>query len=55
MVDELVLAGSPQRCREQLAARVEAGLTSAVFFMAGGPEFIKNLEELHRNVIRDFI
>ena len=55
MVDELVLAGSPQRCREQLAARIEAGLTSAVFFMAGGPEFAKNLEELHRNVIRDFI
>ena len=35
MVDELVLAGSPQRCRERLAARVEAGLTSAVFFHGG--------------------
>ena len=55
MVDELVLAGSPQRCREQLAARIEAGLTSAVFFMAGGPEFTRNLEALYRTVIRDFI
>lgn len=55
MVDELVLAGSPQRCRERLAARIEAGLTSAVFFMAGGPEFARNLEALYRTVIRDFI
>ena len=55
MVDELVLAGSPEHCREKLAARIEAGTTSAVFFMAGGPEFVKNLEELHRTVLRDFI
>jgi len=55
MVDELVLAGSPQRCREKLATRIEAGMTSAVFFMAGGPEFAKDLEALHRTVIRDFI
>lgn len=55
MVEGLTLAGSPQRCREKLAALIEAGTTSAVFAVAGGPEFAKNLEELHWNVIRDFI
>lgn len=55
MVEGMALAGSPQRCREKLAALIEAGTTSAVFVMAGGPEFAKNLEELHRTVIRDFI
>ena len=30
-------------------------MTSAVFFIAGDLEFAKNLEALHRTVIRDFI
>ena len=55
VVDGMALAGSPQRCQEKLAALVEAGTTSVVFSLAGGPEFTKHLEELHRNVIRDFI
>lgn len=55
MVDGLAIAGSPQRCREKLAALIDAGITTAVFATEGGPDFAKNLEWLHRNLIRDFI
>lgn len=55
MVDGLSIAGSPQRCREKLAALIDAGITTAVFATEGGPDFAKNLEWLHRNLIRDFI
>ena len=55
MVDGLALAGSPQRCREKLAGLIDAGITTAVFATAGRPDFAKNLEWLHRNLIRDFI
>ena len=55
MVEGMALAGNPQRCQEKLAALIEAGITSVSFAIAGGPEFAKNLEELHRNVIHDFI
>jgi len=55
MVDGLALAGSPQRCREKLAALIDAGITTAVFATEGGPDFAKNLEWLHLNLIRDFI
>jgi 5,10-methylenetetrahydromethanopterin reductase len=55
MVDGLTLAGSPQRCREKLASLIDAGITTAVFATEGGPDFAKNLEWLHGNLIRDFI
>lgn len=55
MVDGLTMAGSPQRCREKLAQLIEAGITTAVFLVAPGPDFAKNLEWLHRNLIRDFV
>ena len=55
MVDGLTLAGSPQRCREKLARLIEAGITTAVFFVAPGPDFAKDLEWLHRNLFRDFV
>jgi 5,10-methylenetetrahydromethanopterin reductase len=59
MVDGLAIAGSPQRCRDRLAQIIEAGITTAVFApvfpAASGPDFTKNLEWLHQNLIRDFI
>ena len=55
MVDGLTMAGSPQRCREKLARLIQAGITTAVFLVAPGPDFAKDLEWLHRNLIRDFI
>jgi alkanesulfonate monooxygenase SsuD/methylene tetrahydromethanopterin reductase-like flavin-dependent oxidoreductase (luciferase family) len=55
MVDGLAMAGNPQRCREQLARLVEAGITRAVFFVAPTPNFARDLKWLHRNLIRDFL
>jgi alkanesulfonate monooxygenase SsuD/methylene tetrahydromethanopterin reductase-like flavin-dependent oxidoreductase (luciferase family) len=55
MVDGLSLAGSPQRRREKLAGLIDGGITAVVFYPEGGPDFAKNLEWLHRNLIRDFI
>jgi len=55
MVDGLALAGSPQRCREKLARLIDAGIMAAVFYTEGGPDFAKNVEWLHRNLLRDFI
>jgi alkanesulfonate monooxygenase SsuD/methylene tetrahydromethanopterin reductase-like flavin-dependent oxidoreductase (luciferase family) len=55
MIDGLTLAGSPKRCHEKLADLVDAGVTTAIFAVAGGPDFAKNLESLYRKLIRDFI
>lgn len=55
MVDGLTMAGNPQRCRDKLARLIEAGITTAVFLVAPGPDFPRNLEWLHRNLIRDFV
>jgi 5,10-methylenetetrahydromethanopterin reductase len=55
MVDGFTLAGSPERCREKLGRLIEAGITTAVFSVEGGPDCAKHLEWLHRNLIRDFV
>jgi 5,10-methylenetetrahydromethanopterin reductase len=55
MVDGLAMAGSPERCRESLSKLIDAGITSAVFAVAPTPDFAKDLEWLHRNLIRDFL
>lgn len=55
MLDGLALAGSPERCREQLAGLIEAGLTSAVFYVTGSPQFEQDLKSLRRNLIEGFI
>jgi 5,10-methylenetetrahydromethanopterin reductase len=55
MVDRLAMAGNPQRCREKLARLVEAGITNAVFLVAPTSDFARDLEWLHRNLIRDFV
>ena len=55
MVDGFTMAGSPQRCRDKLARLIEVGVTTAVFMVAPGPDFAKELEWLHRNLIRDFV
>lgn len=52
MVDGLALAGNPERCRAQLAGLIDAGLTSAVFLVAGSPQFESELESLHKNLLR---
>jgi 5,10-methylenetetrahydromethanopterin reductase len=55
MVDGLAVAGTPERCREKLARLIDAGITTAVFIVAPGPDFAKDMESLHRNLIRDFV
>jgi 5,10-methylenetetrahydromethanopterin reductase len=55
MLDGFALAGSPERCREKLSGMIEAGITTAVFSVEGGPTWAKRLELLHRELIRYFI
>jgi alkanesulfonate monooxygenase SsuD/methylene tetrahydromethanopterin reductase-like flavin-dependent oxidoreductase (luciferase family) len=55
MVDGLAVAGTPERCREKLAHLIDAGTTTAVFLVAPGADFAKDLRWLHRNLIRDFV
>jgi alkanesulfonate monooxygenase SsuD/methylene tetrahydromethanopterin reductase-like flavin-dependent oxidoreductase (luciferase family) len=55
MVDGLAVAGTPERCREKLAQLIEAGITTAVFLAAPGPDFAKDLGSLYRNLIRDLV
>jgi len=48
MIDEMTLAGSPQRCPERLAALLDAGMTHPIFAISGGPSFQSSLEKLYR-------
>jgi len=52
MIDGLTLAGDKVRCREQLASLIDAGLTSAVFFVDGGDQFETSLETLWRDLLQ---
>lgn len=52
MIDGLALVGSPERCRAQLDGLIDAGLTSAVFFIAGGAQFESELDSLYRNLLQ---
>lgn len=52
MIDGLALAGDVERCRTQLASLFDAGLTSAVFLVAGGPQFEAELASLQRNLLQ---
>ena len=55
MIDGLALVGSPERCRARLAQFIDAGITTAIFAIEGGPHFAENLESLHRNLVSHFI
>ncbi len=55
MIDAMTLAGSPERCRERLAALLDAGMTHPIFAIGGGANFESSLERLYRDVLRGFI
>ncbi|HLK85554.1 MAG TPA: LLM class flavin-dependent oxidoreductase [Candidatus Binataceae bacterium] len=55
MIDAMTLAGNPERCRERLAALLDAGMTHPIFAIGGGANFQSGLERLYRDVIRSFI
>jgi 5,10-methylenetetrahydromethanopterin reductase len=54
MLDTFTLAGSPSRCRENLARIVEAGVTSPVFFEVPGVPPEQTMDDVHRHLISYF-
>jgi 5,10-methylenetetrahydromethanopterin reductase len=54
MIDTFTIAGSPTRCRENLARLVEAGVTSPVFFEVHGFPARQTLDDAHRYLMPHF-
>jgi 5,10-methylenetetrahydromethanopterin reductase len=54
MIDTFTIAGSPSRCRENVARLVEAGMTSPVFFEVPGIPAEKTLDDVHRHLMPHF-
>ncbi len=54
MVDAFAIAGSPARCRENLARLVEAGVTAPVFFEAPGVPPQKTFDDVHKHLMPHF-
>ena len=55
IVDSFAIAGSPERCRENLARLFDAGLTSPVFFEIPGVPHERTIKDVHRNLMPHFI
>jgi len=53
IVDTFTIAGSPERCRENLARLFDAGLTSPVFFEVPGVAHERTIRDVHRHLISD--
>jgi 5,10-methylenetetrahydromethanopterin reductase len=51
MIDGLALAGTPAACRAQFDGLLDAGLTSAVFAVTGGPQFEPEVKALRRHLL----
>ena len=54
MVDTFTIAGSPARCRENLARLVEAGMTAPVFFEVPGVPPQQTMDDAHRHLMPYF-
>jgi 5,10-methylenetetrahydromethanopterin reductase len=54
MLDTFTIAGSPSRCRENLARIVEAGVSSPVFFEVPGVPPEQTMDDAHRHLIPYF-
>lgn len=54
MLDRFTIAGSPSRCRENLARLVEAGVTSPVFFEVPGVPPNQTMDDAQRYLIPYF-
>ncbi|HUA34084.1 MAG TPA: LLM class flavin-dependent oxidoreductase [Candidatus Binataceae bacterium] len=51
IVDTFAIAGSPERCRENLARLFDAGLTSPVFFEIPGVPHQRTIGDVHRHLL----
>jgi 5,10-methylenetetrahydromethanopterin reductase len=54
MIDTFTIAGSPARCRENLARLIEAGITSPVFFEVPEVPPQQTMEDAHRHLMPHF-
>jgi 5,10-methylenetetrahydromethanopterin reductase len=54
MIDTFTIAGSPARCRENLARLVEAGVTAPVFFEVPGVPPQQTMNDAHRHLMPYF-
>ncbi|MDO8433206.1 MAG: LLM class flavin-dependent oxidoreductase [Candidatus Binatus sp.] len=54
MVDTFAIAGSPARCRENLARLVEAGMNAPVFFEAPGVPPQKTFDDVYTHLMPHF-
>src|ERR1700722_14622875 len=54
MLDTFTIAGSPARCRENLARLIEAGVTAPVFFEVPGVPPHQTMDDAHRHLLPYF-
>ena len=54
MLDTFTIAGSPARCRENLARLIEAGVTAPVFFEVPGVPPQQTMDDAHRHILPYF-
>ena len=54
MLDTFTIAGSPARCRENLAKLIEAGVTAPVFFEVPGVPPQQTIDDVHRHLLPYF-
>jgi 5,10-methylenetetrahydromethanopterin reductase len=54
MLDTFTIAGSPARCRENLARLIEAGVTAPVFFEVPGIPPQQTMDDVHRHLMPHF-
>ena len=54
MIDTFTIAGSPARCRENLARLIEAGMTAPVFFEVPGVPPQQTMDDAHRYLMPHF-
>jgi 5,10-methylenetetrahydromethanopterin reductase len=54
MIDTFTIAGSPSRCRENLARLIEAGVTAPVFFEVPGVPAAQTMDDACRHLMPHF-
>lgn len=54
MIDTFTIAGSPSRCRENMARLVEAGMNTPVFFEVPGVPPRKTMDDVRKHLIPHF-
>ena len=54
MLDTFTIAGSPSRCRENMARLIEAGVTAPVFFEVPGVPPQQTMDDAHRHLVPYF-